>query len=42
MSVYLWRDYLLTKKQLRKILSVDEWNDFFRHEIKAREMKKRK
>ena len=42
MSVYLWRDHLLTKKQLREILSIEEWNDFFRYEIRKGEMKKRK
>jgi hypothetical protein len=39
---YLWRDYLLTKKQLRQILDVDEWNEFFKYEIKKKLMKKRK
>ena len=26
---YLWRDHLLTKKQLKQILSEEEYRDFF-------------
>lgn len=42
MVKYLWRDDLLTKAQLRKVLSVDEWNKYFSYEIKKGKMKKRK
>ena len=27
--LYLWRDYMLTKKQLKEILSKDEWKDYW-------------
>lgn len=36
---YLWRDYLLTKKQLKTILSKKEWEVYWNGKIERRRIR---
>ncbi len=39
-NLYLWGDYLLTKKELKKVLDKDEWKEFWSNPKDCKECKR--